>query len=57
MILYQLRKLIAKWNYRRVPDGMCGCGVIMNKHGIEYNHTPVDIKQYYIEQYSEGGGK
>lgn len=54
MILYQIRKLIAKWKYRKVPDGLCGCGVMMGEHVIDYSHTPVDIKQYYIEQYAKG---
>lgn len=57
MILYQIRKLIAKWKYRKVPDGLCGCGTMMDEHGIDYSHTPVDIKQYYIEQYAKGEHK
>ena len=57
MIMYQIRKLIAKWKYRKVPDGLCGCGVMMDEHGLDYSHTPADIKQYYIEQYAKGGGK
>lgn len=57
MILYRIRKLIAKWKYRKVPDGLCGCGVMMDEHGIDYSHTPVDIKQYYIEQYAKGEHK
>lgn len=39
---YQIRKLIAKWKYRKVPDGLCGCGAMIDEHGIDYSHTPVD---------------
>lgn len=53
-MLYFIRKLIAKWKYRKVPEGLCGCGVDLDAHGLDYSHTPVDIKEYYIEQYARG---
>lgn len=50
---YFIRRLIAKWKYRHVPEGLCSCGVDIDSHGVDYRHTPVDIKDYYIEKFAK----
>ena len=49
-----IRKLIAKWKYRKISYGTCCCGSEMDKHSILDNHLPRDAKEYAITSYADG---
>ncbi len=49
-----IRKLYAKWLYRKAPYGICCCGSDMDNHGIDFTHSPTDSKERAIEQFSKG---
>ena len=40
--------------YRKAPDGVCGCGDLIENHNINSGHHPVDYKKYSIENYAKG---
>lgn len=38
-----------RFKYRKMPDGICGCGASVDNHQ-KWNHAPFDYKEWCIRR-------